>query len=338
MTQKPKLKMQSESRPAAHTDIVADIAHCINTADSLAILTHKQPDGDAVGSSLALGLALVKLGKQVQVACPDPVPDRYQFLPGAETVLTELSGSTQVAVAVDANNWSRLGALEAVVQRADTTILIDHHRTNTGGADLDYIDPAAAASAVQIYKLLLALDTAPDPDIATCLYCGLGTDTGFFTFENTTPEALWIGAELVAAGANPYQIAQHVASRLTLGAAILRGQALTSLETVADGRIVCATLRPRDFALAGADPADTEGIIDLLKSVAGAEVMALFKADSSHHCRVSLRSPNVDVARIATQLGGGGHTAAAGMEMTGPLPAVRVKVINSIQQALDGEA
>jgi len=338
MSHNPEVKMQSELAPAVQADIIADIARCIKATNSLTILTHQQPDGDAVGSSLGLRLALVKLGKQVQVACPNPVPDKYQFLPEAETILTEVSGQPQVVVAVDADNWSRLGGLEAVIQDANTTILIDHHATNAGGADLDYIDPTAAASAVQIYHLLLALDVVPDADIATCLYCGLATDTGFFTFENTTPEALWIAAELVAAGANPHQIAQQVATRLSLAAAILRGRALASLQTAADGRLVYATLTPRDFALAGADRADTEGIIDTLKSVAGAEVVVLFKADSSGCCHISLRSPSLDVAHIAAQLGGGGHQAAAGAEVAGPLPAVTAKVINSIQQALNGKA
>ncbi len=338
MSHNPEVKMQSEPAPAAQADIIADIARCIKATDSLTILTHQQPDGDAVGSSLGLGLALVKLGKQVQVACPDPVPNKYQFLPGAETILTAVSGRPQVVVAVDANNWSRLGALETVIQDAATTILIDHHTTNAGGADLDYIDPAAAASAVQVYHLLLALGVVPDADIATCLYCGLATDTGFFTFENTTREALRIAAELVAAGANPHQIAQQVSTRLSPAAAILRGRALASLQTAADGRLVYTTLTPRDFALAGATRADTDGIIDILKSVAGAEIVVLFKPDSSDRCQVSLRSPSLDVARIAAQLGGGGHAAAAGAEVAGSLPAVTVKVINSIQQALNGKA
>ena len=142
----------------------------------------------------------------------------------------------------------------------------------------------------------------------------------------------------MAAGANPHQIAQQVSARLTLSAAILRGRALASLQTAADGRLVYATLTPRDFALAGADRADTDGIIDILKSVAGAEIVVLFKADSSDRCQVSLRSPSLDVARIAAQLGGGGHRAAAGAEVAGSLPTVTVKVINNIQQALNGKA
>jgi len=176
-----------------------------------------------------------------------------------------------------------------------------------------------------------------DAQIATCLYCGLATDTGFFTFQNTSAPALQVAAELIRAGADPYQIAQRASVQLSTPAAILRGQALASIRTAASGRIVYAVLRPRDFAVAGARPEDTEGIIDVLKSVAGAEVVVLFKADNHRHCQVSLRSRGMDVASIAAQFGGGGHSVAAGLQVPGPLPMVTVKVIKAIEQALNGE-
>ena len=317
--------------------MLAEIARCIKSANQVTVLSHQAPDGDAIGSSLGLGLALEKMGKSVQVACPDPVPEKYRFLPSSARIVTELSRSPELAVVVDTDGWGRLGALQTAVQTAQTTILIDHHYTNSGGADLDYLDPSLAACAQQIYYLLPALAVELDAQIATCLYCGLGTDSGFFTFQNTLAPALRVAAALVAAGADAHQIARRTSEQLSVPAAILRGRALTSIQTAAGGRLVYATLTARDFAAAGATAEDTEGTIDLLKSIVGAEVVALFRADGNGHCRVSLRSENLDVAGIAAQFGGGGHRPAAGLEMAGSAPAVRAKVVKALQQALDEE-
>ncbi len=329
---------EQTQRQTDYAQVLVRIAECIKQATSIAILSHQRPDGDAIGSSLGLGLGVGKLGKQVHIACPDPVPDKYRFLPGAEQVVTELTQVPQVAVVLDTDGWGRLGKLEGIARRAETTVLIDHHPTNPGGADLDYLDPSAAAAAVQVYHLLTALAVQIDAQIATCLYCGLGTDTGFFTFQNTSALALRMAADLVAAGAEPYRIAQQASIQLTAAAAILRGRALASIQTAADGQIVYATLRPDDFAAAGARSEDTEGIIDLLKSVADAKVVVLFKALTHRRCQVSLRSRGVDVATVAAQFGGGGHSVAAGLDITGSLGTVTAKVIKAVRQALAEEA
>lgn len=338
MTNNGKVRRQLAHPQADCVEVIAQIADCIKSASSIAILSHQRPDGDAIGSSLGLGLAISKLGKQVQIACPDPVPHKYRFLPGAEQVVTELAQAPQVAVVVDTDGWQRLGKLQGIARSAETTVLIDHHSTNPGGADLDYLDSSAAAAAAQVYYLLTPLGVELDAPIATCLYCGLGADTGFFTFQNTSAPALEVAAELVAAGADPYQIAQQASVQLSAAAAILRGRALSSIQTAADSRIVYATLTPDDFVTAGAQSEDTEGVVDLLKSVGGAEVAVLFKADTHHRWQISLRARGVDVATVAAQFGGGGHSVAAGLEMAGSLPTVRAKVIKAIQQALNGES
>ena len=314
---------------------VARIAELLKRQLPTVILIHYDPDGDAIGSGLALSLALEQLGQVVPVLCADPVPARYRFLPGAGRVTSALPGHYEVAILVDAGDHSQLGQLAGSTEQASTVVWIDHHQTNRGGADIDYLDASAAATALQVFRVIKALDIPVTKDIATCLYCGLATDTGFFTFENTSAEALTTAGALVAAGADPFRIATEVQERIRMSAARLRGRALASLATAADGHIVYAILTPGDFATARADREDTENIIDLLKLVAGGQVQVLFKAISHNLWRVSLRSAVIDVAAIAKQFDGGGHVPAAGCLIAGPLPQVRAAVIRAISDVLE---
>ncbi len=315
---------------------IARIAELLKAGQPTVILIHRDPDGDAVGSGLALSLALEQLGQSVPVLCSDPVPARYHFLPETNRITGTVPQDFAVAVILDAGDYSQLGELADVLGRAGRVVWIDHHRTNQGGGDIDYLDVGAAATALQVYRVIEALGARIDQPIATCLYCGLATDTGFFTFENTSAEALAVASELVRAGADSHWIAAQAQGRVGLAAARLRGRALASVATAANGRIVHAALTPGDFAAAGASQEDTNTIIDLLKLIAGGEVQVLFKAVSHNHWRVSLRSGTKDVAAIAQQFGGGGHVPAAGCTITGSLPEVRARVLRAITRALDG--
>ncbi len=322
--------------PAADYQLViAQIAELLNARRPTVILIHHHPDGDAVGSGLALSLALEQSGQFVPVLCADPVPARYHFLPETDRVTSVVPDDFDVAVVLDAGDCQQLGELAGIVEQASVVVWIDHHRTNQGGGDVDYLDTGAAATALQVYRVISALGAQIDERIATCLYCGLATDTGFFTYENTSADVLIAAGELVQAGADPWGIATEVQNRIGPAAARLRGRALACLATAANGRIVHAALTPRDFTVAGASQEDTEGIIDLLKLVADSGVQVLFKAISHNHWRVSLRSSAVDVAAIAEAFGGGGHVPAAGCSVPGALPEVRAKVIQAIEDALD---
>jgi len=282
-----------------------------------------------------LSLALARLGQSVPVLCADPVPPSYAFLPTIERVTSVVPAQLDLAIVLDAGSRSQLGALAPALGNAATVVWIDHHPTNPGGGDLDYLDPSAAATALQVYRVIEALGVAVEADIATCLYCGIATDTGFFTFQNTSPEALAAAAELAAAGADPFFIATESRGRIQPAAARLRGRALANLQMLAAGRIILAALTPGDFAAAGAGLEDTENIIDLLKPVAGGEVQVLMKAADPGPWRVSLRSSTLDVAAIAQQFGGGGHVAAAGCSLTGSLPEVRARILKALMAALD---
>ena len=316
---------------------IAQIARLLKEGHPTTIFIHHNPDGDAVGSGLALSLALQQLGQSVPVVCADPVPRRYEFLPATDRISSDVPEYFKVAVVLDAADYPQLGDLAAGPERAETVVWIDHHRSGQGGGDIDYLDRTAAATALLIRRVIEALGAEVTADIATCLYTALATDTGFFTFENTSAQALEAATALVEAGADPHAIAAAARDQYRLPALRLQGKALVSIASEASGRIVHAALTPGDFAAAQADTEDTEGIIDLLRTAAGGEVQVLFKAASHNHWRVSLRSSVVDVATIAGIFGGGGHTAAAGCSMTGSLPEVCARMMNAIVSVLDRE-
>jgi len=316
---------------------IAQIGWLLKEGHPTVIFIHHNPDGDAVGSGLALSLALQQLGQSVPVICADPVPHRYEFLPATNRISSDVPEYFKVAVVLDAADRLQLGSLADEPERAETVVWIDHHHTGQGGGNIDYLDRAAAATALLIHRVIEALGAEITADIATCLYTGLATDTGFFTFENTSARALRAAAALVEAGADPRAIAAATHNHYQLPALRLQGKALASITSEAGGRIVYAALTPGDFAAAQADTEDTEAIIDLLRTAAGGEVQVLFKAASHNHWRVSLRSSVVDVATIAGIFGGGGHTAAAGCSMTGSLPEVCARMMKAITSVLDRE-
>ncbi len=316
---------------------IAQIGQLFKEGHPTAIFIHHNPDGDALGSGLALSLALQQLEQTVPVVCADAVPHRYEFLPATDRISSDVPEYFELAVVLDAADRPQLGNIADELQRAETIVWIDHHHTSQGGGDIDYLDRTAAATALLIRRVINALGLEITTDIATCLYTALATDTGFFTFENTSVQALEVAAALVKAGADPQAIAAAARDQHQLPALRLQGRALTSIASAAGGRIIYAALTPGDFAAAQADPEDTEGIIDLLRTAAGGEVQVLFKAVSHNHWRVSLRSSVIDVATIAQDFGGGGHTAAAGCSMSGSLPEVRARMMKTITSVLDRE-
>ncbi len=330
-------KFESELQQTNHdfAPAVAQIAQLLTQQRPAAIFIHSHPDGDALGSGLALSLALQQQEQFVPVVCADSLPARYQFLPATDRLTTQVPADFEVALILDAADRQQLGAVAEALDQAKTVVWIDHHRTNQSQADIEYVDSHAPATALLVRPIIEAMGAAITTDVATCLYTGLATDTGFFTFENTTAQALNAGAQLIREGANPHGIAQAVNKQHKLPALRLQGQALISLSSAADGRIVYAQLTLEDFTAAQAESEDTEGIVDLLKTVGGSEVQVLFKG-TTHNCwRISLRSSLIDVAAIAQEFGGGGHVAAAGCTMSGSLAEVQARMIETIASALD---
>jgi phosphoesterase RecJ-like protein len=298
--------------------------------------THVRPDGDALGSLLALGMAIEAAGCQVACMCVDPVPPEYEFLPGADRIRPlPPDWAADLGIVVDCDGLARVGSLEPVFSALPHLIDLDHHSTDQVFGEVIVADPTAGASAEIVYELLRAAGFPLTAGIATCLYAGIVTDTGRFGYANTTARSLRMASELVEAGAHPHLIARQVYEGRSIPATHLLGVALSRLSAEFDDEVVSSTLVLQDFANTGAIQSDTEGIIDHLRRIGGTRVALLFVELEDHQVRVSLRSDgSVDVSEIAFGLGGGGHMAAAGCTVEGSTSSVREKVLAAVRRSL----
>lgn len=285
----------------------------IRSHDAFLLIAHVSPDGDTLGSSLALRHALVAMGKAADVVCEDPVPAIYRFMPGAGGILAPGDAPRRAAViAVDCADLMRTGACETLVRGASFTLNIDHHATNTGYLQANYVFPAAAAGEL-IYHLLVKLGVEVTRDIAACLYTAIVTDTGNFAYSNTTPDTLRIAAELLDTGIDLPALNRLIFRTIPLHKMKLLGLAITKTRLYETGRVGISTLTLSDMRLCGATAEDTEGVIDSIRDIDTVEVAALLRQGEDGDIRVSLRGKRfADVSVIATSFGGGGHRLAAG--------------------------
>jgi len=320
------------------TTALSQASELLRRARSCYIGSHIRPDGDALGSLLGLSLAIERSGRRVAALLADPVPANYRFLPGADRVLHEPPAwQADLGIVVDCDGLSRLGSLEPAFDALPYLIDIDHHQTDHVFGQVHLTDPGAAATGEIVHRLLLQLGLPSDPEVATCLYAAILTDTGRFCFGNTTAAALRIAAELVDAGANPDLIAHRIYEERSVAAMHLLGLALSRLSAELDSQLVSATLTRVDFAATGAESSDTEGIIDHLRAVGGPRVALLLVQPEKDDVRVSLRSDgSVDVSEIALRFGGGGHRMAAGCTVTGSTEDVRRRIIDAVGDTLAG--
>jgi phosphoesterase RecJ-like protein len=320
--------------------MIQTIATAIRRHDRCLVLTHVNPDGDALGSMLGLALGLERAGLRAFPLCADPVPAAYRFLPGAERVAAEPPPRpATLAIAVDVDGLDRIGGLAPKLEPTCTIVDIDHHATEKAFGHLRWVDPTAAATGEMVYRLLVGLGVPLDDDIATCLYTAIITDTGRFCYANTSPRALRIAARLVRAGASPVRVYREVYESKPFSASRLLGIALGRMSQADDARVVFSTLTPDDFRRAGSTPDETEGIIDHLRAVRAAQVAVLFTGLPDGAVKVSLRSQGAtDVGEVALHLGGGGHVNAAGCTMPGPLAAARRRVLQAVREVLPREA
>ena len=305
----------------AQTRELVKIASAVKAHDRFLVTTHENPDGDALGSLVATKLALEQLRKDaaIYLAGETPLPREYGFMALAELV-REPPGDTaeRVLVAVDCANERRLGIEpEQLLDRVRLVIDIDHHHDNTCFGDMNLIVPDASSTGEILRELFRELDVKLTPEIAEALYIAVVTDTGRFQYSNTTAQALRLAAELVEAGADVHRVFQGVYENVAFPKLKLLARALEHAQVLENGRLVVSHLARDDFEDAGAEEPFSEGIIDYLRSVEGAEVAALIREPPSENgpCRrVSLRTTekDLDVSAIARKSGGGGHKQAAG--------------------------
>src|SRR6266480_5268665 len=307
------------SSPQTTASDLAGVVDAIRGHDRFTLTTHENPDGDALGSLLAAKLAFDELGKDsVMVLHTDaPLPGEYSFMPLASLRRRWPDDvSERVLVALDCANESRIGDPE-VLGRAPLTLDIDHHHDNTRFGNVNLIVADASSTGEVLRDLFEELDIELTPDIAEALYIAIVTDTGRFQYTNTTPKTLRLAAELVEAGADVHRVFQGVYENVQFAKLKLLARALDHAKVYEGGRVIVAYLEKDDFDAAGAEEPYSEGIIDYLRAVEGAEIAALIReppTGSGPARRVSLRttSEGIDVSSIARKSGGGGHPQAAG--------------------------
>jgi bifunctional oligoribonuclease and PAP phosphatase NrnA len=305
------------------TTIEADLAKAadaIRSGERFLVTTHENPDGDALGSMLAMKLALDQLGKDgvMYLAGDAPLPGEYGFMP-LDALMRRLPEdvSERVLLAVDCANESRLGPDPEVLQQAPLVVDIDHHHDNTRFGDVNLIDAKASSTGELLRDLFEELDVELTPAIAEALYIALVTDTGRFQYTNTTPKSLRLAAELVEAGADLHRIFQGVYESVQFAKLKLLARALERAQVYEGGRLVVSYLLRNDFSEVGAAEPYSEGIIDYLRAVEGAEMAVLIREPpraAGPLRRVSLRASHdeLDVSAIARKSNGGGHRQAAG--------------------------
>ncbi|HUJ54822.1 MAG TPA: bifunctional oligoribonuclease/PAP phosphatase NrnA [Gaiellaceae bacterium] len=314
------------------TDTRADleaIADALRGHDRFLVVTHENPDGDALGSLLAAALALRQLGKDavMYLAGDMPLPKEYGFMPLDDLVREPpADAADRVLLAVDCAKEERIGDAGAV-ERAPLVLDVDHHHDNTRFGDLNLIVADASSTAEVLRDVLRELDVEVTPDLAEPLYIALVTDTGRFQYANTTPKALRLAAELVEAGADIHAVFQQVYESVEFAKLKLLARVLERAEVLEGGRIVISHLLRGDFAAVGAAEPYAEGLIDSLRAVEGAELAVLIREpprDDGPVHRVSLRSSidELDVSAIARRFGGGGHRQAAGFSSDAPLAQI----------------
>lgn len=294
------------------------VVQSLRAAESLVVACHVNPDGDALGSVLALTLGLQKIGKQAFATWgtkPLAAPPALSFLPGVDRLRDyEDVPETPVFVALDCGAAHRLGEIEAVARRAQTLINIDHHPGNEDFGDYNIVVTSASSTAEIVTRLLLDLEVTFDSDIATCLYTGVVTDTGRFQFSNSSPETLRLAANLLEFDVQHPAIAQEVYESAPFGYMKLLGHVLERATLHDDVRFIYSWFTRSDLEETGVGPDETDSLIDAIRSTRDADVAAMFKEQVDGRYRVSLRSKGtVSVGAIARNQGGGGHELAAGM-------------------------
>lgn len=314
------------------------IIRYLKNSSHILIATHANPDGDAIGSLIAMGLCLDVLNKKTTLYNESPIPAVYRFLPAVNRVVRNIKNENyDLAVILDCGNLKRIGMAVSVVRQIPITVNIDHHVTNNHFGHLQLVDTSACATAEIIYRLIKQMNVSFDKAIATSIYTGILTDTGSFRFSNTNRAAFAICQEMVGLGVDPYNVAQHVYGTYSLGRMKLLNLALDSIEISDNGKLSIMTLTQDMFYKTHTQAEDVDGLINYARRIENIKVAALVqecgngkkKLNAFNRFHISLRSDEtVDVAAIAGLFGGGGHASAAGFNIESTLSDIKLQLLN----------
>ena len=314
------------------------IGQALRGHQKFAVLSHVRPDGDALGSQLALGLSLKQLGKDVRIWNEEGMLEKYSFLPSAN-LLTKPPADPEdvdVAIALDTAIQNRLGIALPAVRSAKLWINIDHHPSNPGYGDLVYIDPNSPATGQILFELIKSEKLALDSAIAENLYVAISTDTGSFQYPNTTARTFEIAAELVHAGVDVGRVSQSTYENYPRRRVELLRDLLGTMRFEANDRVASFSLSLAVAKKLGVLPEDNEGLIDHLRAIRGVIVAVFFEELADGKVRVSMRSKSekVNVCAICEKFGGGGHVLAAGARVRGSLAEVEKKILEEVRDVV----
>jgi phosphoesterase RecJ-like protein len=307
--------------------------------DDYLVVSHVQPDGDAVSSTLAVGWLLSCLGKKYTMLNEGPIPKRMEYLWHSDEIINMASSEPprqySNVICVDCADFQRVGLTHRYFANEALILNIDHHPTNNGYGYVNLIKPDAAATAEILFDLLKTFEIEWDIDIATAIYTGLLTDTGGFRYANTSPKVMAAVSELLSFGVKGPELAETLLEEMTLPQVKILNKALSTLELSPEGDIAWVYVTQQDMIDCAAANEDLEGIVNYPRNIRGVEVGILFKVIHEHAVKVSLRSAGkVDVAALAQTFGGGGHTRAAGARIDATLEQVIAQVLEEVRRHL----
>lgn len=317
--------------------MVHEISDIIRKGRTFLVTSHARLDGDALGSELALYLALRSLGKEVRVYNRDITPHTYRFLPGADVIVNDLKaiGPCDALFVLDCSELSRIGGEAERLAALGRTVIIDHHLSNEGFGDVCWIDSAASSTGEMVYRVLREVPAKVTADMATNLYTAIMTDTGSFRYSNTTGSCLRVAAELLECGADLLRAAEELYEKKALVHLRLLGAYLGTIEVDGDGAVGTAYVTMDMMNSVGALPEHTEGLVDTLRSIDGVRAAAFFQEMDDGRFKISLRSKGtVNVETVAKSFGGGGHRNASACRVAGALDEVKAEVVRSLRAAV----
>ncbi|MBA4542304.1 MULTISPECIES: bifunctional oligoribonuclease/PAP phosphatase NrnA [Thermoactinomyces] len=316
------------------------LQHFISEADQVLIVSHVNPDGDAVSSTLAAGYLLKRWGKQVTMVNESPVPKKFFILEGTKEIVStdQISGRFRHVIALDCADRERMGNIRQLLAEDAFIINIDHHATNERFGDVNIVVPDAAATVEILFDWVEQAGVSLDQRLASYLYTGLLTDTGGFRYSNTTPKVLRIAAQLVDTGIESHKIADAVLETVTIEQLQLLQKALSSLRRSDDGLVAWMSLSRKDTDAFLQSHEDLDGIVNYARNILGVDVGILFRETEDGTVKVSLRSREfVDVGKVAKAFGGGGHARAAGCTFHGSLKEAEEKMLPRLRLELECE-
>lgn len=322
----------SENQP------LSQIADILRAHQRFVVMSHIRPDGDALGCTLAMGLCLRQMGKDVTMWNEEGCIEKFSYLPGSELVQKPAATPQDfdVAIFLDTAVKDRVGKCLPALGKVGVSINIDHHISNPRYADINHIDATSPATGQILFELFRQCELPFTYAMADNLYVAISTDTGSFQYPSTTARTYEIGAELVKMGVNVGELSQRIYESYPRRRLELLKSLLNVLRFTSNDRVASFALTNEVSRSLGVLPEDNEGLIDTIRAVQGVVVAAFFEELEDGRVRGSLRSkdPRADVCKIAAQFGGGGHTLAAGLRMSGPLAVAQEKVLKAIDESL----